>query len=474
MAPLANVPLRGCDVVPATREIVSRIGSQAGPAVLSNLFTFGTELVNTLFIGKFGDTNQLAAVGLANMMQNVFGLSIGIGLAGAIDTLSSQAYGAGETRLACLYMQRARLILTSQLVWIWPVLCFCDAWLTAIGQNSEIASLAAEYNRATAPFLLVYFQSACMRRLLSACLRPKGSMAISALVTTFHVAWVYLFVVRMGLGNTGLGLANGISWSTRFVLLSCLWWHTAPQIGLQRSWVLGFQSEALQGWRDYLKVGLPTLIQTSGEWWFWEICSLVVGYLGPIALAAHVATIQFITLPFMIPIGVGSGASALVGNAIGAGLPNAAKKIARVSVVLILVAWTVIAMTMVAFANQIASAFTRDEDVKSIMKALLYIYAAQGFFDAAQNVMGSILRGLGSMRLPSITYLIAFYVVMLPIAVFLAFPCGFGVRGVWLSMGIGTGFAALVFTRALARKDYDAMVGRARSRMCREEDNSQC
>ena len=30
-------------------------------------------------------------------------------------------------------------------------------------------------------------------------------------------------------------------------------------------------------------------VQVCSEWWFWEICALVVGYLGPTPLAAHVA-----------------------------------------------------------------------------------------------------------------------------------------------------------------------------------------
>ena len=40
---------------------------------------------------------------------------------------------------------------------------------------------------------------------------------------------------------------------------------------------------------------------SGSEWWFWEICALLVGFLGTVPLAAHVAANQFIALTFMCP-----------------------------------------------------------------------------------------------------------------------------------------------------------------------------
>ena len=44
------------------------------------------------------------------------------------------------------------------------------------------------------------------------------------------------------------------------------------------------------GVAEFLRLGLPGVLSMS-EWWFWEFCSLVAGYLGNVALAAHVATL---------------------------------------------------------------------------------------------------------------------------------------------------------------------------------------
>ena len=47
--------------------------------------------------------------------------------------------------------------------------------------------------------------------------------------------------------------------------------------------------------------------------WFWEICALVIGFLGPTPLAAHVATINLVALLFMPSVWPGemSGAGGL-------------------------------------------------------------------------------------------------------------------------------------------------------------------
>jgi len=470
-APEVAAPLQdGEPALPTAREVAKKIFSQSGPSVIASLFGFAPELVNSIFIGQYGNKSELAAVGLANMMQNVFGLSIGIGLCGGLDALASQARGSGELKLACIYAQRARLILSIQLVWMWPLLACCDVWLTALGQDPTVARLAAEYNSTAAPFLLIFFQNLCFRRLLSAFLKPQYSMMITGITTVFHVGWVELFVGRLQLGNRGLGLANGVTWTTRLVLFMCVWWKLAPALGVRRHWVLCFQSESLRGWGGFLKLGLPALVQTSSEWWFFEICALVVGYLGETPLAAHVATAQFVSLPFMVPIGIGTGASMLAGNAIGSGSARMARRIAGVSIGIMVVAWAVVAVLIGVFLHIIAAALAKDAGVQSIIRFLLAIYVVQGFADSTQNCMSSILRGLGQTRIPSITYLVMFYLVMLPLAIVLAFPMHIGVKGVWFATGAGTTLAAVIFARVLYKMDYEALVRDARKRI--EDDGN--
>ena len=84
--------------------------SQAMPAVLGFLITFSQETISLMFIGSLNSSVQLAAFGMGNIFINMFAYSVYFGMNGAIDTLVSQARGAGDMALCGQYLQRARII----------------------------------------------------------------------------------------------------------------------------------------------------------------------------------------------------------------------------------------------------------------------------------------------------------------------------------------------------------------------------
>jgi MATE family multidrug resistance protein len=54
-----------------------------------------------LFLGHLPDPEALGAGTLSTMYLNITGNTVGMGLATAMDTLCSQAYGAGDKKQAC-------------------------------------------------------------------------------------------------------------------------------------------------------------------------------------------------------------------------------------------------------------------------------------------------------------------------------------------------------------------------------------
>ena len=58
------------------------------------------EMLNYAFVGHLNDKYALAAVGLGNMLINVTAWATTYGLNSALETLASQAVGAGKLQLA--------------------------------------------------------------------------------------------------------------------------------------------------------------------------------------------------------------------------------------------------------------------------------------------------------------------------------------------------------------------------------------
>ena len=128
-------------------------------------------------------------------------------------------------------------------------------------------------------------------------------LIINVITSLLHVGWCTFFVAKLGLGNTGAGYANAMTWTTQWFLISLYVMRIAPKLGMSRRDVFLPGKGTFQEWGKYLKIALPCVLQMSSEWWFWEINALLVGFLGTVPLAAHVAANQF--LDFFEVLGLG-------------------------------------------------------------------------------------------------------------------------------------------------------------------------
>ena len=81
--------------------------------------------------------------------------------------------------------------------------------------------------------------------------------------TLIHILWCYIFVNVLELHVQGLGLATAITNFGMFLLVT-IYAHCIPQIS---DCLFFFDSISLQGWCEYLKLGVPTAILICAEFW---------------------------------------------------------------------------------------------------------------------------------------------------------------------------------------------------------------
>lgn len=440
------------------------------PTMVGSIISFTNEVANVIFIGHAGDEVELAAVGIGNMMQNCVGLSIGIGFSLALNTFVSQASGAGRPDLCAVYLQRCRLLCTMQLIWMIPLLWFSEQILLAIGQDAGVAFHAGNYNKITSIGLFFYFQSNALQTFLRNLNYVNIPTVFTVITSALHLVWCWLYIWHLKLGNTGAGLANVTTWALQAASFGTYAVYLAPMLGVSRWAVLGFQKEGFRGWARYVEMAGPMVFQLCAEWWFWEILCLVVGYLGTIALAAHVSASNVIVILFMIPLAIKTASSTLVGQRLGAGKPKEAYYMCWLSISMNGVVCICIAALLVVGRYPLARAYTSTTNVCSIMEGLFCIYALAGIFDSTQTVMGGILCGMGWPQTVSIVYIGAFYVISIPVGLAFAFPMGYGVNGLWFAMVPGTFIATIIFWCILHRMNWDTVSNEVAARIQREDD----
>jgi len=118
----------------------------SAPLCVTYALQYSLQTTVAIVAGRLG-TNELGAISLAQMTANVTGMAMYEGLATSLDTLCSQAYGAGKKELVGLHVQRMAyfmMLVTIPVGIAWT----CSPWiLELIVPEKEIAHLAGRYLR---------------------------------------------------------------------------------------------------------------------------------------------------------------------------------------------------------------------------------------------------------------------------------------------------------------------------------------
>lgn len=126
-----------------------------------------TTFSNILFVSHSSRKDRediLGGVGIGNIIYNMVAVSMCFGLASALDTLCTQAYGAKMYYLMGCYLNRARIILTLVYIPVFFILFFIESLLLLINQKKEIAYHAGMYCRGLLPGVWFFYQTDAIRR----------------------------------------------------------------------------------------------------------------------------------------------------------------------------------------------------------------------------------------------------------------------------------------------------------------------
>ncbi len=158
----------------------------------------------------------------------------------------------------------------------------------------------------------------------------------------------------------------------------------------------------------------------------------VIG-LGTFTYAAHNVVISIESLSFLPGFGYATAASALVGQALGAGRPDEAEANAYEALRQGSLMMTVLGVIMFLFPHQLIGLFVADPAVVETGVGAMRLAGLVQPLLALNFIMSGGLRGAGDTRWPLISKLISTWGVRLPV-VMLLLSLGMGLTGVWIAM----------------------------------------
>ncbi|KAL2547364.1 MATE efflux family protein [Forsythia ovata] len=429
------------------------------PMMFTGLLLYSRSMISMLFLGRIGELS-LAGGALAVGFANITGYSILSGLAMGMEPICGQAFGAQKFKLIGLTLQKTVLLLLLSSIpisFLWfnmkKILLFC-------GQDHDISTQAQSYILYSIPDLLaqsflhplrIYLRTQSITLPLTYC------AALSILV---HIPISYLLVTVFNLGIKGVALAG--VW-TNFNLVGSLIAYVVMSGAYEKTWG-GISSECFNGWKSLISLAIPSCISVCLEWWWYEIMILLCGLLlNPRATVASMGIlIQTTALIYIFPSSLSFGISTRVGNELGANRPNTAK----LSAIIGLTTSFVLGFSALFFAimvrNTWAKMFTRDAEIIALTSTVLPIIGLCELGNCPQTTGCGALRGTARPKMGANINLGCFYLVGMPIAVWLGFYLGYDFKGLWLGLLAAQGSCAVTMLFVLVRTDWEHQADRAK------------
>ncbi|HKQ56372.1 MAG TPA: MATE family efflux transporter [Candidatus Eisenbacteria bacterium] len=418
-----------------------RLVRLAVPVVFVQVGLMAMNVVDTMILGRVSAA-ALAGSAIGTVYIFTFGV-FGMGILMALDPIVSQSVGAQDDPAITRALQRGLIIAAGMGIVGGLLLLPAEQVLKSLGQPPELVAVAAPYVRVQVPSLLAFYITVVFRQTLQALghMRPIVITVIVANVLNALLAWAFVFgeLGAPALGAMGAGLATTIArWGMALLLVTLAW----KDLGSRLRWV----PEALSArpLARMVQIGLPIGFQYLFEVGVFNAVTMIMGRLGAVTAAAHQIAINMSSLTFMVPFGVSSAASVLVGRAVGAGDGDAARRAGIAGLIVGAGFMSVSAAVFGLAPGLLARAYTPDPTVLALAGTLIPIAGVFQVFDGTQVVAIGVLRGAGDTRTPLIVSLIGYWAFALPLGLWLAFRAGWGPHGLWWGLAGGLMVAALV------------------------------
>lgn len=414
------------------------------PIVIGQVGMIVLGFADTLMIGHHS-MNELAAASFVNNMFNIV-IVLCTGFSYGLTPVVSSLFGRNEWGEAGAALKCSLLINLLVGLFLTVALLVLFFNVDRLGQPVELIPLIKPYFLtllASIPFLALFNG---FKQFTDGITDTKASMWILLGGNLLNIAgnWVLIYG-KLGfpeLGLLGAGLSTLLA---RIVMLLVFVWIflRSERYAAYRD---GFRTIALSRstLRSLFGMGWPVSLQMGMETASFNLSTVMIGWLGAIALASHQVMLTISTLAFFVYYGVGAAIAIRVSNFHGQHDWQNVKRSAYAGLHIILTLALFYCVLLYSLRHHFGGWFTDSQEVSSMVAVLMIPMLLYQFGDSVQIAFANALRGIADVKPMMVIAFIAYFMISLPIGYLLGFVAGWGVFGVWMAFPFGLTSAGIM------------------------------
>jgi multidrug resistance protein, MATE family len=416
----------------------------AWPLVVTQVGHIITGMVDTIFLGQIGPTEQAAGI-LSNNLYILL-LVFTIGVSYATTPLVTGAYEKKDLfKKASLF--KNSLFLNALVAIVCFIILFLSAGLLKhMQQPLEVVDLAI-------PFFDVLIFSMIPVSLFFTCKQyceglsnTRMALIISISGNLINIILNYCLIYgKLGLPEMGYMGSAWASFFARFFM------GTSFLVLIFKSPVTKEIAKVYKqvkiNWvelKELWRIGFNSAMQFTFEVAAFVIAGLMAGSFGKEQIDAHGIALNIAAFTYMFGSGIGSASTIRCGIFKAQENWKEIKEASSASIKLVLLVMGLLGLVLLILNNYLPLAFSSIPLIIVLASQLIIIAAMFQLFDGMQVTIIGILRGLNDTRMPTYITLIGYWIIALPLAYLLAFTFKLETVGIWIALLASLVFVALI------------------------------
>lgn len=408
----------------------------ASPIIVSQLGHTFVHLADSIIVGHFAGTTELAAVSLVNSIFMMV-LVIGMGVANGLTPLIARENGAKNYH-ECGKLLSNSLILNVLISIILFVLVYFGTLIIIdhIGQDPEVVRAAKPYLMLLGISIIPLMIFQTFKQFTEGLGFTFQAMMVSIWGNLINIILGVIFVKGM-FGIEPMGV-KGVGYSTLIdrILMAIAMGTYVLRSNHFKKYLENFNffHYTKEKIKNIFKIGIPISMQYLFEISAFSGAAILAGTINPTTQAAHQITITLAAMTYMMASGIASAATIKTGSSLGSQNYISLRLSAISSYHLVLLLMSITGILFMVLNKTLPYIFTTDKAVIDVAVQLFIIAGFFQLFDGTQVVGLGILRGLGDVNIPTLITFLAYWVIGIPLGYFLGIYLKMGINGIWYGL----------------------------------------